>query len=263
MEYKKVILLFVFICSLIFIFLTISIVLVVFKYQRKRRLHKINILDLKSEHENEILKAQIKVQEQTFQHIANEIHDNIGQKLSFAKLQLNVMQDFYNKHQQEIIQEIADVITESLSDLRNLGSSLSLDFIANNGFIKAVENEIEKLNKSGLYQFKLIVQGDSQFLDVNKELILFRIVQESLNNVVKHAQAKQILIKLHYTANNLLVGIEDDGIGFDVKKKSNGSGLNNISKRAQSIGGFATINSSKLTGTTVQINIPIYEPKKV
>jgi signal transduction histidine kinase len=263
MEYKKVILLFVFICSLIFIFLTISIVFVVFKYQRKRRLHKINILDLKSEHENEILKAQIKVQEQTFHHIANEIHDNIGQKLSFAKLQLNVMQDFYNKHQQEIIQEIASVITESLSDLRNLSSSLSLDFIANNGFIKAVENEIEKLNKSGLYQFKLIVQGDSQFLDVDKELMLFRIVQESLNNVVKHAQAKQILIKLHYTTNNLVVSIEDDGIGFDVKKKSNGSGLSNISKRAQSIGGFATINSSKLTGTTVQINIPIYEPKKV
>jgi signal transduction histidine kinase len=263
MEYKKVILLFVFICSLIFIFLTISIVLVVFKYQRKRRLHKINILDLKSEHENEILKAQIKVQEQTFQHIANEIHDNIGQKLSFAKLQLNVMQDFYNKHQQEIIQEIADVITESLSDLRNLSRSLSLDFIANNCFIKAVENEIEKLNKSGLYQFKLIVQGDSQFLDVDKELMLFRIVQESLNNVVKHAQAKQILIKLHYTTNNLVVSIEDDGIGFDIKMKSNGSGLSNISKRAQSIGGFATINSSKLTGTTVQINIPIYDPKKI
>lgn len=263
MEYKKVILLFVFICSLIFVFLTTSIVLVVFKYQKKRRLHKINILDLKTEHENEILKAQIKVQEQTFQHIANEIHDNIGQKLSFAKLQLNVMQDFYNKHQQEIIQEIAEVITESLSDLRNLSRSLSLDFIANNGFIKAVENEIEKLNKSGLYQFKLIVQGDSQFLDLDKELMLFRIVQESLNNVVKHAQAKQILIKLHYTANSLLVNIEDDGIGFDVNKKSNGSGLSNISKRAQTIGGFATINSSISTGTIIQINIPIYESKKV
>ncbi len=263
MEYKKVILLFVFICSLIFVFLTTSIVLVVFKYQKKRRLHKINILDLKTEHENQILKAQIKVQEQTFQHIANEIHDNIGQKLSFAKLQLNVMQDFYNKHQQEIIQEIAEVITESLSDLRNLSRSLSLDFIANNGFIKAVENEIEKLNKSGLYQFKLIVQGDSQFLDLDKELMLFRIVQESLNNVVKHAQAKQILIKLHYTANSLLVNIEDDGIGFDVNKKSNGSGLSNISKRAQSIGGFATINSSTSTGTIIQINIPIYESQKV
>ena len=263
MEYKKVILLFVFICSIIFVFLTTSIVLVVFKYQKKRRLHKINILDLKTEHENEILKAQIKVQEQTFQHIANEIHDNIGQKLSFAKLQLNVMQDFYNKHQQEIIQEIAEVITESLSDLRNLSRSLSLDFIANNGFIKAVENEIEKLNKSGLYQFKLIVQGDSQFLDLDKELMLFRIVQESLNNVVKHAQAKQILIKLHYTTNNLLVKIEDDGIGFDVNKKSNGSGLSNISKRAQSIGGFATINSSISTGTIIQINIPIYESQKV
>ena len=263
MEYKKVILLFVFICSIIFVFLTTSIVLVVFKYQKKRRLHKINILDLKTEHENEILKAQIKVQEQTFQHIANEIHDNIGQKLSFAKLQLNVMQDFYNKHQQEIIEEIAEVITESLSDLRNLSRSLSLDFIANNGFIKAVENEIEKLNKSGLYQFKLIVQGDSQFLDLDKELMLFRIVQESLNNVVKHAQAKQILIKLHYTVNNLLVSIEDDGIGFDVNKKSNGSGLSNISKRAQSIGGFATINSSISTGTIIQINIPIYESQKV
>jgi signal transduction histidine kinase len=263
MEYKKVILLFVIICSLIFVFLTTSIVLVVFKYQKKRRVHKNNILDLKSEHENEILKAQINVQEQTFQHIANEIHDNIGQKLSFAKLQLNVMQDFYNKHQQEIIQEISEVITESLSDLRNLSRSLSLDFIANNGFIKAVENEIEKLNKSGLYQFKLIVQGDSQFLDLDKELMLFRIVQESLNNVVKHAQAKQILIKLHYTTNNLLVCIEDDGIGFDVNKKSKGSGLSNISKRAQSIGGFVTINSSTSTGTIIQINIPFYESQKV
>jgi signal transduction histidine kinase len=144
-----------------------------------------------------------------------------------------------------------------------LSRSLSLDFIANNGFIKAIENEIEKLNKSGLFQFKLIVQGDSQFLDLDKELMLFRIVQESLNNVVKHAQAKQILIKLHYTTNNLLVSIEDDGIGFDVNKKSNGSGLSNISKRAQSIGGIATISSSKSTGTIVQINIPIYEPKKV
>jgi signal transduction histidine kinase len=263
MEYKKVIILFVFICSLIFVFLTISIVLVVYKYQKRRRIHKINILDLKSEHENEILKAQIKIQEQTFQHIANEIHDNIGQKLSFAKLQLNMMQDFYNKHQQEIIQEIADVITESLSDLRNLSRSLSLDFITSNGFIKAVENEIEKLNKSGLYQFKLIIQGDSLFLELDKELMLFRIVQESLNNIVKHAQAKQILIKLHYTTNNLLVSIEDDGIGFDVNNKSNGSGLTNISKRAQSIGGLATINSSKSTGTTIQINIPIYEPQKV
>jgi signal transduction histidine kinase len=93
--------------------------------------------------------------------------------------------------------------------------------------------------------------------------MLFRIVQESLNNVVKHAQAKQILIKLHYTNNNLLVSIEDDGIGFDVKKKSNGSGLSNISKRAQSIGGFINVNSSKSTGTIVQINIPIYESKKV
>jgi len=248
----------------LFSILIVGIIMyIILKYQQRRELYYKNILDLKSEHENEILKAQIKVQEQTFQHIANEIHDNIGQKLSFAKLQLNVMQDFYNKHQQEIIQEIADVITESLSDLRNLSSSLSLDFIANNGFIKAVENEIEKLSKSGLYQFKLIVQGDSQFLDVDKELMLFRIVQESLNNVVKHAQAKQILIKLHYTTNNLVVSIEDDGIGFDIKMKSNGSGLSNISKRAQSIGGFATINSSKLTGTTVQINIPIYEPKKV
>ena len=174
-----------------------------------------------------------------------------------------MMQDFYNKHQQEIIQEIADVITESLSDLRNLSRSLSLDFITNNGFIKAVENEIEKLNKSGLYQFKLIIQGDSLFLELDKELMLFRIVQESLNNIVKHAQAKQISIKLHYTTNNLLVSIEDDGIGFDVNNKSNGSGLTNISKRAQSIGGLATINSSKSTGTTIQINIPIYEPQKV
>lgn len=248
----------------LFSILIIGIIMfIILKYQQRRDSYYKNIKDLKSEHENELLKTQIKVQEQTFQHVANEIHDNIGQKLSFAKLQLNMMQDLYNKHQQEIILEIADVITESLSDLRNLSRSLSLDFISNNGFVKAVENEIEKLNKSRLFKFKLIVQGDSQFLELDTELILFRIIQESLNNIVKHANAKQICIKLHYSHNLLLINIEDDGIGFDTEKKYQGSGLNNIFKRAQSIGGSASFTSSIQNGTIVQINIPIYESKKI
>jgi len=128
--------------------------------------------ELKASHENAMLQSQLEIQEQTFQNISQEIHDNIGQKLTLAKLHLNTldMEDAANALLQ--IQDSVKMIGETINDLSDISRSLSSEIILNNGFIKALEFEVNQLNKTRLYNIKLSVTGDSIFMEAQKELLL-------------------------------------------------------------------------------------------
>jgi signal transduction histidine kinase len=230
-----------------------------FIYKRKQYFFQIGIDELKANHETELLKSKILVQEQTFQNISREIHDNIGQKLTFVKLQLNNAEAVAEGTHKEMLASSVQIITECLSDLRDLSRSLSSEHIANNGFIKALENEIFQLNKLGRINFTLRITGESFFLTAEKEIIIFRIIQESLNNVIKHAEASKVLISLYYTETNLSISIEDNGKGFLPKNVKDSNGINNIIKRAESLKGVAEFSSELGRGTIVNINIPYDE----
>ena len=250
---------FIVICSLVFILLVLAIYLLINVYKKKQADFKKSILEIKTSHENELLQTKLLIQEQTFQNISREIHDNVGQKLSFAKLQLNTINIPENKHDAELLSDSINIITHSLDDLRDLSKSLNADYIQNNGLILALENQIFQLGKSGKYQMKLKVTGDSKFLDVDKELVLFRIVQEVLNNIVKHADATEITLNLHYSKADLILKISDNGIGFDMQDFNEGQGLINIKKRTEQLKGFFNVESILSQGTFITINIPLYE----
>jgi signal transduction histidine kinase len=94
-------------------------------------------------------------------------------------------------------------------------------------------------------------------------VVLYRITQEVLSNIIKHADATKVNIQLHYTANELNLEITDNGCGFDINTNEKGNGLNNIQKRAQSLNGEAFIISKSGTGTTITIKIPTYDRKTV
>jgi len=136
---------------------------------------------------------------------------------------------------------------------------MSSEFISNNGFIKALENEIEQLSKIERYNFKLSITGDPVFFNSEKDVILFRIVQESLANIIKHAEATQIHIKLHYTKKHLQVEIIDNGVGFILSQKSDSNGMKNITSRAKLMDGIAEFISVPGKGTIVKVKIPIYD----
>lgn len=219
-------------------------------YKKKQIVHLKIVRDLKSQYENVILTSQLEMQEQTFQHISKEIHDNIGQKLSFAKLHLNSLNI-------PLAQGPIEVISNVIKELRDLSRSLSSDDLLLHGLVGAIQKEVEQVLKIELFQIKFRVIGDPTPLPLQQELIVFRIVQEAFQNIVKHANAFTIEIQLHYADDCLTLHISDNGKGFDLEENAfKGMGLENMRKRASMIQGTFEINSNKGTGTHLILKIP-------
>ena len=252
----------IFIVSVSFLLLLLIsfIITIVYKYQQKQNAYNKGLEELKISYESAMLEAQLEIQEDTFQHISREIHDNIGQKLSLAKLYLNTFNLEGNSFEDQKIVNTISLIGDSINELSDISRSLSSEIIFSEGLIKALENESLQLQKSGMFKIDFSVNGEIEFLDAKKELVLFRIVQEALNNIVKHSAAKTILLKLSYKIPLLCLDIIDDGNGFLHNGNSkNGMGLIYMKKRAETINGKCLIMSKPGKGTTIQIEIPYYD----
>lgn len=251
---------FISIVTLFLILLAGMIFYLIYKFQKKQWLNKKNLEELQLLHENNLLQSKIQVQEQTFQNISREIHDNIGQKLSLAKLQLNTIQEVSSENILHTIKDVVTTISVCINDLRDISRSLSSEVIINNGFLKALEFEIEQINKTFQYNISLKVTGESVFMEAEKELTIFRIIQEALHNIFKHAAATQISIQVYFSEHDLDVKVIDNGKGFDLSLITDKNGLNNIKNRAISINGTVNIESALKKGTIVHLKTPLYEP---
>ncbi len=245
--------------TILLLLLISFIITIVYKYQQKQNAHFKDIEALKTSHENSLLQSQLEIQEQTFQKISREIHDNIGQKLTLAKLYLNTLNYAYTDKTMVQVNDSVNIIGEAINDLSDLSHSMSSEIILNNGLIRALEFEAAQLTKSGIYKICFSATGSPVFMDTNTELMLFRIVQEVLNNIVKHADASEIDINLHYTDALLIIEIKDNGKGFYTSKTWPGTGLQNIKKRTNILKGNFNINSTIDVGTQIKIEIPFYE----
>ncbi len=257
---SEAIVIFIVVCTLLIALLIGFITAMIYRYQQKQNSYFKEVEELKIAHSNEMLQSQLEIQEQTFENISREIHDNIGQKLTLAKLHLNTLNINDPAKATVQINDSVSMISEAINDLSDISRSMSSEIILNNGFIKALEFEISQLNKSGLFQLKLIVTGEPVFLESQRELVLFRIVQEALNNIVKHAAARTITLFLHYNEKILSLKINDDGKGFaNDKNVENGTGLSNMKRRAGLLLGSLTIISQPGAGTEINIKIPFNE----
>jgi len=251
---KDLITVIIIICILTMLVLCLFIVWFVYKYQQKQNLHLIEIAQLKVIHENAILQSKIEIQEQTFQNISRDIHDNVGQKLTLAKLQLVSLKGS-DKMQ---LSDIAAAIGYALDDLRNLSRTLSSDIILQNGLVEAINYEVTQLTKTNLFEIRFELLGENVFLDGKRELILFRIIQEALQNIVKHAKATKVWIVAEYQTDDVIIIIKDNGTGFR-EAAAKGLGLTNIQTRATLLGGNCEISSQPGYGTTLNLIIPINE----
>jgi two-component system NarL family sensor kinase len=227
-------------------------------YKRKQQSFALELEKVKTNFEKEMLKAQLEMQEQTFQYISQEIHDNIGQFISLAKLQLNTL-DFLNvKLVKEKVANSADMLTRALDDLRDLSRSLSSEIIRTNGLATAIEMQIAQLKKLESPEVVYEVEGEYQFLDEQKEIFILRILQEAINNIIRHSEARKVSILLSYCENYLALRICDNGKGFDPRASRNpqASGINNMTKRAKMIGAEYSIESNPGEGAEVRLSVP-------
>jgi two-component system, NarL family, sensor kinase len=249
--------------SLIF-FLVVIIVAAIIKYQGRSRKYMNEVSDLRIKYQEEILKAQIEKEEQTLTRISQEIHDNIGQILSLVKLNLNTLdiEDCSSPVKDKILTS-RDLVGKAIVDLRHLSKSLNSIHLSQGYLSESLRGELDIINKTGLYITRIELSGEEKPLDPQKQLIVFRIAQEAINNIIKHAKASHISIYLDYCDQLLYMIIEDDGAGFNSDfygtpaSKQSGTGLGNMENRATLIGGSFKIKSKKGEGTSVHLSIPV------
>jgi len=243
--------------------LVVFIILLIFLYQKRYYRYLQEKEQLRAEFAKESLRAQLEIQEQTLKNIAQEIHDNIGQELSLVKLTLNTID---TSKQTELIGKIntsKDLVSKAIQDLRDLSKSLNTDAISAMGLCRAIEYELEMISKTELCKTNLDIRGDIKKLDEKKELILFRIVQETLHNIIKHASASTINVSVKFENNKMELDIKDDGGGFNLVSANEntgstmGMGLRNMYNRAKLINAEFTIDSNEDKGTEINLKLPL------
>ncbi len=253
------IVIFLFATAILFIFLIFLVLTLLYLYNIRQKKHSENIITIKQEFEKTILNSQLEIQEQTFQHISREIHDNINLSLTLAKLQLNTF-DWHDPEKSSIkLESSINLLTTSISDLSDISRSMNADLITEQGLLKALEEEVNRIQDAEIFQLDCKIQGSPVFMESNKELIIFRIIQEAFNNIIKHARARQVQLRLNYQPDILEIEIRDNGRGFDRSHCSNSkqAGLKNMETRAKILKGEMKISSQPGKGTTLQFKIPI------
>src|ERR1700739_2633276 len=200
------------ITTAIMVFLVFFIMFLFFAFQfRKKKARQLL--------EKEIMTARIEIQEQTFKNLSQEIHDNVGQVLSLAKLNLNTAIAGISTEKETLkIESATDLITRAIGDLRNISRGMLGDKVTETGLQVAIENELKILQNTGQFKTDFQVSGPNFRLDEQKEVMVFRMVQEAISNCIKYAKAKTISIRLINASDKYHVSVHDDGIGFDVSR---------------------------------------------
>lgn len=242
--------------TIILIVLVTFIISFALIFQRRQLKHRQEKAALKAQYDQEILTSQIEVQNTTLQYIGQELHDNIGQLLSVAKINLNVLeettQDIENE---EFIKQTNELVEQAIHDLRALSKSLDGDFVHDFGLQESIAHELQRIRKTKKFETELTLHGEKYALGYEREIVLFRIVQEILNNALKHSQAKNIEVNLSYSADNFTLSVTDNGKGFDFvgimrnELSQSGAGLRNIKRRASLINFECEIDSQITKGT--------------
>src|SRR5690606_31921324 len=173
--------------------------------------------------EKELAESQIEIREETLRNISWELHDNIGQLMTLAKIQVQSAQD-----DPKNIEEASQTIGTALDELRTLSKLISPEALKNLTLPQAVELEIARFNRLNFITSTFEVEGVPTKIDSKKEIILFRILQEFFSNTIKHSKASHLNVAFHYGSNRLQIFAEDNGTGFLDSSGFSGIGIENM-----------------------------------
>ena len=205
-----------------------------------------------------IVETSIQAQEKEREQIGKELHDNINQILAAAKLYLDIAIQEDNDPPEEAVLKCMQNLNFAMEEIRQLSQSLVAPSLGGVGLDQALLKLTENFPLSASLQLDLDTTGYREDIDdENIKLTCYRIVQVQLNNIVRHARAKKVMIRLCITSGNLELVIRDDGIGFDTTKKTRGIGLRNIMNRVGYYNGAVMIDSKPGQGCTLTVTIPI------
>lgn len=243
------------IISSIFTLVSAFVIAYVLYFNKRKAKHLEEKDSMTKEFQQQLFQSQIEVQEQTFQQIGKELHDNVGQLLSTSRMLLGLTERNLSNPPDTLLTANA-TLGQAISELRSLSKSLDKEWLEQFSFTDNLQTEVSRINSGNgvLAEFMTV---DSLPLASDEQIILFRIVQEAIQNAIKHGQPKNMLIQIKQEENNFCITISDDGTGFTPRETGNGMGMSNMKHRTSLLGGSITWNSIPEQGTTVCIFLPL------
>jgi len=212
----------------------------------------------RAEMELKSMKSLIDGQEKERNRVAKDLHDGLGAHLSSIKLFIESQKDKYESTVQgKLLEPLAKNIDEACLETRNISHDLR-PFALKFGFSAALGDLVKKA-QIALPEVEVVFDtyGDEPQIGEEIALMVYRVVQEILNNAAKYAKAKQISVQVFYEPSQISINVEDDGQGFDLKVVKEGNGLGNIRSRIDYLGGQVIWQSAPNQGTAVLISIPL------
>jgi two-component system, NarL family, sensor kinase len=219
--------------------------------------------------QEEAMKAVIEAEEAERQRIAKDLHDGVGQMMSAAKMNLSAYESnvFFKDEEEKLnFENIIALVDESCKEVRSVSHNMMPNALLKNSLASAIREFIDKLPvRTGTggdqkkLQVHLYTEGLEERLEANVETVLYRVIQECVNNVIKHANANTLDISIIKDANEITATIEDNGKGFDTsdKEKFDGIGLKNIRTRVEYLKGTVDFDSMHGKGTLVALHVPL------
>jgi|GEM_PF-2535881 len=229
-------------------------------YQNRMRRNSLLLAEAKQEQQIIAMRSLLEGQEQERSRIARDLHDGLGNLLSSIKANMSSLYiEFDDSGTRRVYDKASDMIDEACTEVRKMAHEMMPQALKKVGLTNALNDLVNRMNFSHPFHTEFNVYGKEQELGDQFNIMIYRIIQECYNNIVKYAQASEVLLQLTFSDEWLNVTIEDNGVGFDPKRidANKGMGLKSIDFRAHFMGGDYEIDSRPGEGTMVTINVPI------
>lgn len=242
-----------------------SIILFVVFYQKRMIQEQLKRQTLEFEYQQKMLQAELESQESERRRLAADLHDSIGGMLS--TIRVGLITAGRSLPDPQSIDETKRMLDDTISSVRRISRDLMPSTLEKFGFIQAIKELCERFQGTSKISIDFSEQGEIPALEQQRELMIFRIVQELLNNAVKHAQATRIEVSVGQDENQLRITVKDDGVGFDAEEQKNdkqagkGLGLFNIENRARLLNGIVNFESQKKRGSKITLTLPVVHEK--
>ena len=232
------------------------------KNQHKQRLQLQRIKELETEKQLTATEAVLKGEEQERSRLAKDLHDGLGGLLSGIKFSFQTMKGnlILTPENARLFERSLDMLDTSIMEMRRVAHNLMPENLIKFGLDSALRDFCEDITQSGVVQLRYISIGlKGEEIDQTTAISLYRIIQELVNNILKHAEAKQALVQLTKNENLILLDVEDDGKGFDHSKMllSTGIGWTNIKSRLEYLNAKVTLNSAPGKGSSIHIEVQL------
>jgi two-component system sensor histidine kinase UhpB len=203
-----------------------------------------------------ITEVTIQAQEKERNELGKELHDNINQILSTVKMYLSLLIDV-KKQDEGLIRRSHQLLNDAVEEIRKLSKTLVTPTLGDMGLAEALKEMADEVSALSGLKFELHLHIQEKKGDPNIDLMLYRIAQEQINNVLKYSKARKVVMTLNAGPTNIFLSISDNGVGFDPKKKAKGIGLKNILSRVEFYSGKLDILSAPGKGCTIEVTIPL------